>query len=116
MSRSAWLPVGLLLLTAWMLALALWRPILAHNDEAYIVWAIRAHDLPGLIATEIRLDGQPPLHPFLLWLIQQIPFFRTVPMLYFAGLFLAFPFYPIMFRLAYDLGGLRAGILVMLLV
>ncbi|WP_376792503.1 hypothetical protein [Thermoflexus sp.] len=116
MRRSTWLPIGLLLLTAWMLALVLWRPTLAHNDEAHIVWAIRAHDLPGLIAAEIRLDGQPPLHPLLLWLIQQVPLFRTVPMLYFAGLFLAFPFYPIMFRLAYDMGGLRAGMFALLLV
>ncbi len=102
MSRLA-LPL-LLLLIAWMLALALWRPSLAHNDEAYVVWAIRTHDLPGLVATEIRLDGQPPLYPILLWGIQRIPPFRTIPMLYFASLIPAFLFYSLMFRLARALG------------
>lgn len=103
MNRSKWLAVGSLLI-AWMLALALWRPSLAHNDEAYVVWAVRTHDLPGLVATEIRLDGQPPLYPILLWGIQRIPPFRTIPMLYFASLIPAFLFYPLMFRLARALG------------
>lgn len=108
--RKPWAAVGAMLL-AWMLALALWRPSLAHNDEAHIVWAIRTHDLPGLIATEIRLDGQPPLYPILLWGIQQIPLFRTVPMLYAVGLFLAFPFYPLLFQLARTIGGDRTAVL-----
>lgn len=105
-----------LLEVAWMLALALWRPSLAHNDEAYVVWAIRTHDLPGLIATGIRLDGQPPLYPTLLWGFQQIPLFRTIPMLYFVGLFPAFLFYPLMFRLARALGHPHAERLVGILV
>jgi hypothetical protein len=69
-------PIGMihvLLLVAWALDLALWRPVPAHNDEAYVLWAIRTHDLPGLIATGLRLDGQPPLYPVLLWGIQQLP-------------------------------------------
>lgn len=104
-----------LLLIAWALPLALWRPMPAHNDEAYVVWAIRAHDLPGLLATELRLDGQPPLYPLLLWGIQQLPLFRPVPMLYLAGLLLAFPFYPLMARLARSLGGSMAGTLLLAL-
>lgn len=106
---------ALLLLIAWALALALWRPVPAHNDEAYVIWAIRTHDLPGLLATEIRLDGQPPLYPLLLWGIQQLPLFRPVPMLYLASLLLAFPFYPLMARLARSLGGDRAGVLLLAL-
>lgn len=115
MRRSGWRAVGGIWLTAWMLALALWRPSLAHNDEAHVVWAIRTHDLPELIATEIRLDGQPPLYPILLWLIQQAPGFRTIPMLYFASLLLAFPLHPIAFRLARALGGPRTAIALALL-
>ncbi len=107
--------LGLLLL-AWLLALSLWRPSLAHNDEAYVVWAIRTHDLPGLIATEIRLDGQPPLFPILLWGVQQAPLFQTIPMLYFAGLILAFPFYPLMVQLARAIGDRRAEVLTLALV
>ncbi len=111
-------PIGMihaLLLVAWALALALWRPAPAHNDEAYVLWAIRTHDLPGLIATGLRLDGQPPLYPLLLWGIQHFPPFRPVPMLYFASLLVAFPFYPLMFRLACSLGGERAGMLLLAL-
>jgi hypothetical protein len=111
-------PIGMihvLLLVAWALDLALWRPVPAHNDEAYVLWAIRTHDLPGLIATGLRLDGQPPLYPVLLWGIQQLPSFRSVPMLYLTGLLLAFPFYPMMFRLACSLGGKRAGMLLLAL-
>ncbi|MCS7351324.1 MAG: hypothetical protein RMM07_11730 [Anaerolineae bacterium] len=110
MRKTGWLSISTLwLLAAWMLALALWRPSLAHNDEAHIVWVIRTHDLPGLIAAQIRLDGQPPLYSIVLWAIQQVPLFRTVPMLYFVGLFLAFPLYPLMLRLAWALGDRRAA-------
>ncbi len=115
MRRTPFGMIHVLLLVAWALTLALWRPVPAHNDEAYVLWAIRTHDLPGLIATGLRLDGQPPLYPFLLWVIQQIPFFHSVPMLYFASLLLAFPFYPLMFRLARSLGGEQAGTLLLAL-
>ncbi|WP_376789737.1 hypothetical protein [Thermoflexus sp.] len=111
-------PVGMtevLLLVAWALVLALWRATPAHNDEAYVLWAIRVHDLPGLVATGLRLDGQPPLYPLVLWGIQHLPVFHTVPMLYLASLLLAFPFYSLMFRLACSLGGKRAGTLLLAL-
>ncbi|WP_322800602.1 hypothetical protein [Thermoflexus sp.] len=115
MQGFPWRIACVLLLIAWVNVLILWRPAPAHNDEAYEIWAIRTHDLPGLIATGLRLDGQPPLYPLLLWGIRQLPLFRPVPMLYLASLLVAFPVYPLMFRLTRSLGGYRAGVLVLAL-
>lgn len=105
----------LLLLTAWGLALAFWRPNLAHNDEAFVLWLAGSRSLPDLIQTALRLDGQPPLYAALLWLAGRLPLFHPLPMRATVGLFGAFLVYPLAFRLGCAIGGRRAGLLALAL-